>query len=79
MTYLQFSSSTCMPCRTLEPTMQKLRQNGKDVRKIMQESNLEMFHQYGIRNVPTVILLDELGREIKRWFGVQPYESYINY
>lgn len=34
------------------------------------DANEEIVEKYGIRNLPTLILIDEEGVEIKRWSGV---------
>jgi len=35
--------------------------------------------KYGVRNVPSLILVDESGTELNRMVGVQPDESILNF
>jgi thioredoxin-related protein len=35
-----------------------------------EEENDEIISKYGIRNLPTMILVDGEGKELKRWVGV---------
>jgi thioredoxin 1 len=76
MKYLYFSASWCGPCRTLGPIMNDVSQQ-IPVQKVDVDSEFELASQYNVRNVPTVVLLDN-GQEVKRFVGVQPKETYLN-
>lgn len=76
MKYLYFSASWCGPCRTLGPIMNQVSQQ-IPVQKVDVDSEFELASQYNVRNVPTVVLLDN-GQEVKRFVGVQPKETYLN-
>jgi thioredoxin 1 len=76
MKYLYFSASWCGPCRTLGPIMNEVSQQ-IPVQKVDVDSEFELASQYNVRNVPTVVLLDN-GQEVKRFVGVQPKETYLN-
>jgi thioredoxin 1 len=76
MKYLYFSASWCSPCRTLGPIMNDVSQQ-IPVQKVDVDSEFELASQYNVRNVPTVVLLDN-GQEVKRFVGVQPKETYLN-
>ena len=76
MKYLYFSASWCGPCRTLGPIMNNVSQQ-IPVQKVDVDSEFELASQYNVRNVPTVVLLDN-GQEVKRFVGVQPKETYLN-
>jgi len=76
MKYLYFSASWCGPCRTLWPIMNEVSQQ-IPVQKVDVDSEFELASQYNVRNVPTVVLLDN-GQEVKRFVGVQPKETYLN-
>ena len=47
------------------------------VRKINVDEQSDIAQKYGIRNVPTVILLDN-GQEVKRHIGVKPVNVYLS-
>ena len=76
MKYLYFSASWCGPCKTLGPIMNDVSQQ-IPVQKVDVDSEFELASQYNVRNVPTVVLLDN-GQEVKRFVGVQPKETYLN-
>ena len=74
--FLYFSAPWCGPCRTLGPVMQNVGQT-IPVRKINVDEQSDIAQKYGIRNVPTVILLDN-GQEVKRHIGVKPVNVYLS-
>lgn len=76
MKYLYFSAKWCGPCRMLGPIMEQVSQQ-IPVQKVDVDSEYELASQYGIRNIPTVVLLQN-GQEVKRFVGVQPKETYLN-
>lgn len=76
MKYLYFFGTWCGPCRMLGPIMNDVSQQ-IPVQKVDVDSEFELASQYNVRNVPTVVLLDN-GQEVKRFVGVQPKETYLN-
>tara|TARA_Y100000287_G_C14128010_1_gene308349 strand:- start:337 stop:516 length:180 start_codon:yes stop_codon:yes gene_type:complete len=48
-----------------------------EVEKIDVDEDYERAQQYGVRNIPTVVLVDGVN-EVKRFIGVQPQQNYIN-
>ena len=74
---LYFSADWCGPCRQLGPIMEELKNEGYPVKKINVDDNPELSQQYGVRNIPTVILtVDNVdkGRKI----GSNPKQMYID-
>jgi thioredoxin 1 len=47
------------------------------VEKILVDDNTEMTQKYGIRNIPTVLLIDENGTELERFVGVNEVGFYL--
>jgi thiol-disulfide isomerase/thioredoxin len=78
MKYLQFSAAWCGPCKMLTPIMEQVKAKGIPVEKIDVYANPDMSAKFGIRSVPTVILVDNNGNEIKRSNGVQTADFYIS-
>jgi len=76
MKYLYFSAQWCGPCKTLSPIMNKVSSH-VEVEKVDVDLDYERAQQYGVRNIPTVVLVDGV-TEIKRFIGVQPQQTYIN-
>jgi len=78
MKYLQFSAAWCGPCQSLSPIMEQVKSKGIPVEKIDVDSNPDMSTRFGIRSVPTVILVDNSNNELKRFTGVQTADFYIS-
>lgn len=66
MRLLKFSASWCGPCKVLEHTLEKL---GIEHETIDIEENEKIAADYKIRSVPTLVLLDDNEKEIKRSIG----------
>jgi thioredoxin 1 len=76
MKYLYFSAPWCSPCKQLAPKMELVAES-VTVEKILVDDNTEMTQEYGIRNIPAVLLVDDNGKEIERFLGVNPVEFYL--
>ena len=76
MKYLYFSAKWCQPCKTLSPIMNEVSSH-IEVEKIDVDLDYEKAQKYGVRNIPTVVLVDGF-TEVKRFIGVQPQQNYIN-
>jgi len=74
--FLYISAAWCGPCRMLGPTMNQLQQEGYSVRKVDADTESNIVQQYGVRNIPTVILLNN-GNEVARMVGNNSKDSYI--
>ena len=82
MKYLYFSAPWCGPCRMFGPVMERVGAT-VPVQKVNVDENQELAMQYSVRNVPTVILVGENGKEYARQTGVQTenmlVEQYNNF
>jgi thioredoxin 1 len=74
--YLYFSAPWCGPCRMLGPVMQRVN-NTIPVQKVNIEEQSDLAQQYNVRNIPTVVLLEN-GQEVKRIIGAKPEAEYLN-
>ena len=74
--YLYFSAPWCGPCRMLGPVMQKVN-NTIPVQKINVDEQSEIAIKYNVRNIPTVVLLEN-GQEVKRLVGAKAESEYLN-
>lgn len=75
---LYFSAAWCGPCKTLGPIMESL--SGQiNYEKVDVDNNQDLPIQYGVRNVPTLILLDESGETKGRLVGIQSKEAILNF
>lgn len=76
MKYLYFSAQWCGPCKSLSPIMNEV-SSQISVEKIDVDLDYERAQQYGVRNIPTVVLVDGI-TEVKRFVGVQQKQTYLN-
>jgi thioredoxin 1 len=60
----------------LGPVMQKVN-NTIPVQKINVDEQSEIAIQYNVRNIPTVVLLEN-GQEVKRLVGAKAESEYLN-
>lgn len=68
MKLLKFGASWCLPCKNLDSRLEKIKLN-IDMLKYDVEEEVELTEIWKVRNVPTTILLDDDGHEVKRWTG----------
>lgn len=66
---LKFSASWCQPCKALAGNMKYVDFGDVEVKEIDIDENFEEAKQYGIRGVPTLVLMED-GVEVKRTSGV---------
>ena len=74
--FLYFSAPWCGPCKQLGPIMEELNEEGYTVQKIDIDSNQELSQQFGIRNIPTVVLTVD-GADSGRKVGANPKAMYL--
>ena len=75
---LYFSATWCGPCKTLGPIVDSL--SGQiNYEKIDVDTNHDLSAQYGVRNIPTLILLDETGEVKGRLVGMQSKEQILSF
>jgi len=73
--YWYFSAKWCAPCKQLAPIMEEVSKT-IPVKKIDVDSESGLASSYGIRSVPTVILMKD-GSEFKRIIGVKSLGEYL--
>ena len=75
---LYFSAPWCGPCRMLGPTMDSVA-NQVNFTKINVDEDTNTSVKYGIRNVPTLVLVDQSGKEINRLVGNVSKQQIIDF
>ena len=75
---LYFSAAWCGPCKTLGPIMEQAGQQ-INITKIDVDSSPEMVQRFGVRNIPTVVLVGDNQQEIRRFTGVKTLNEIINF
>ncbi len=73
-----FSAPWCGPCKSFGPTMDKVSQSGITVQKINVDTDTEATQAFGIRNVPTVVLVEGTN-EVKRFSGVRTQQQVMDF
>ena len=74
---LYFSAEWCGPCKTLAPRMERL-SNQINYRKIDVDNTQELSSEFGVRNIPTLILIQD-GEAINRLVGLQSEQDILNF
>ena len=74
---VDFWAEWCPPCRMLAPTFEKLAANYGDqivFAKVNVDELPEVAGQYGIRSIPTLLLLRD-GEILEKLVGARPYQD----
>ena len=74
---LYFSAAWCGPCKMLGPIMESL--SGQiNYEKIDVDNNQDLSIQYGVRNIPTLILVEN-GEAVSRLTGLQSKDAILEF
>ena len=65
---LYFSAPWCGPCQQLTPIIDTLPSN-INIRKINVDYDADLVQRYNVKSVPTLVLTDMSGNELKRLQG----------
>jgi thioredoxin 1 len=76
---LYFSASWCGPCKNLNPIINQLQTEGVNIKKIDIDNDFIISQNYSIKNIPTLVLVDSRGTEIKRITGSKSKEDIKNW
>lgn len=71
---LKFSASYCGPCQALKHNLKDL---DFPIEEIDVQENEELTAKYGIRNIPTLIYLDENGKVLHRSVGLVTKDAVL--
>ena len=72
-----FSAEWCQPCKALGPTMDRVSEQIQ-IHKINIDYEADVVQKYGVRNIPTVILVEN-GQEVRRFTGNRSYNDVISF
>lgn len=80
VTFVEIGSVNCIPCRMMQPVMEKVKQKyGNKVSilfyDVWTEEGAPYAQKYGIRVIPTQVFLDTNGKEFFRHEGYLPFEA----
>ncbi len=72
---LYFSADWCGPCKEMKPVIDQI--DPSIITKYNTDFDEAESAKYGIRAVPTFVIVDEYGHEIDRMLGIVPIESLL--
>tara|TARA_B110000971_G_scaffold2017_1_gene2251 strand:+ start:36 stop:281 length:246 start_codon:yes stop_codon:yes gene_type:complete len=74
---LYFTGTWCQPCQILGPIMESL--SGQiNYEKIDVDNNQDLSIKYGVRNIPTLVLVEN-GAIIRKLTGLQQKDQILNF
>lgn len=76
---LKFSAVWCTNCTTLSKVLHSIPLGSTTLVEVDIDQEPDMAKAYNIRMLPTVVLLDETGEEIKRFSGVKNREYVLKF
>ena len=80
MKLVMFTSPTCMPCKIVKPTVERLvSERNYDVETVDIFRSPDVATDFGVMSTPTWILVDEFGSELRRAVGAMNRPSLIKF
>ena len=77
---LYFSAPWCGPCKVMSPLIEQMGQQGRiRVKKVNVDYEASITQQYNIKNVPTMVLTDLEGNEIRRKIGQMSEQQILDF
>ena len=76
---IYFSANWCGPCKMVGPTLEKVSQQGIPVQKIDVDQDPELVSKYGVRNIPTILKVDNNGVVLGTLIGVNSEDTIKNF
>lgn len=76
MKVLKFSATWCGPCKALSNILEQYYSGDAAIEEVDIDDQKELTAEYGIRGVPTCVLLDDNGNEIRRKSGVMMIDEF---
>lgn len=82
LTVIDFSATWCVPCRKFSPVFDRTAEEFDDVKflSVDIDKNAETAQAFNVNAVPTVIILDSAGKELRRYEGIGdilPAENFV--
>lgn len=76
---LYFTADWCQPCQRTKPVSDELKRDGLvDFIYIDADTELELLEQFGIKSVPTYVLIED-GVEVKRMNGAKTRDQFLEF
>ena len=78
MRVIKFSATWCGPCKMLARNLEDINTN-IPIENIDIDENQDVAIEYGVRGVPTMIMVDENNNQVKRLVGMQSLKDLENW
>lgn len=76
---LYFTAEWCNPCARTRPVAEELKRDGLiDFVFVDADSEIELIENFGVRSIPTYILLED-GVEVKRMNGAKTRQEFLDF
>jgi thioredoxin 1 len=80
MKVLKFEASWCSPCKMLSRVIEDAKDKiTAEIECVDIDENADLAKQYGIRGVPTMVVVDSEGKEIKRQSGMMMESQLLQF
>jgi len=79
MKVLKFYADWCGPCKALSNTIDQYYTGNVPVENINIDADTDTAIMFGVRSVPTCVLLDDNGTELKRKVGMMMADEFENF
>ena len=73
-TVLEFTAPWCQPCKEMAPTLQRLANEGWEIRQVDTDRHPELVKRFRINNLPTLVIVAD-NSEVDRIVGVTRYDE----
>lgn len=71
MKVLKFYATWCGPCKGLTTTLNGMADKiSMPIEEVDIDSNMDVARKYNVRSVPTMVVVDDTGAEVKRVVGM---------
>jgi thioredoxin 1 len=79
-TIFYFTADWCNPCKKMKPIAEEINREYADIsiKFIDADAEIELAKSFGIRSVPTLILMDE-GNEVRRIIGAKTKNELMEF
>lgn len=78
MKAIKFEASWCQPCKNMSRVLDGIKEQlTVPIEAVDIDENADLAKQYGIRSVPTMVLVDDGGKELKRKVGAMREQELL--
>lgn len=76
----KFSASWCQPCKDMTRALSQIETQAEIVElDIDLPENKDLTRKHEIRSVPTLVMIDDSGNQVKRLVGMKPKQELENW